>query len=119
MASDGYTITPELIEEWEAQIADLQRKIAAARVLLPASIEENDGDSTNFMGAIRRLANESPKPLPKAILKELLKKEGFPEHQVGGTYFYVAIKKLKDKNTISVDDDGSVWRGSTGTIRRR
>ena len=28
MATDGYTITHELVEEWEAQIADLQRKVA-------------------------------------------------------------------------------------------
>ena len=110
MANDGYTITPELIEEWEAQVADLQRKIAAARVLLPVTPEQVEGD-TNFMGAIRRLANEAQKPLPKSELKEMLRKEGFPDHQVGGTYFYVAIKKLKDKGSIAVDDAGNVGRG--------
>lgn len=117
MASDGYTITPELIEEWEAQVADLQRKIAAARVLLPEIAIEQTADGQNFMGAIRRLANESIKSLSKPELKEMLKKEGFPDHQVGGTYFYVAIKKMKDKGQITVDDNGNVWRGNG--IRRR
>ena len=110
MATDGYTITHELGEEWEAQIADLQRKVAAAKVLLPPDVETT-AEGQNFMGAIRRLANDSTKPILKSELKEMLRKEGFSTSQVGGTYFYVAIKKLKDKGSITVDDNGNVWRG--------
>ena len=72
---------------------------------------EDEGEGKNFMGTIFELANGSAKPIPKADLKEMLKNKGFPEHQVGGTYFYLAIKKLKDKGRVSVQPDGSIWRG--------
>lgn len=73
---------------------------------------ETDG---NFMGTIRRLANSAKSPIPKAEMKELLLKEGFPAKQVRGTYFYVALKKLsaENKGQISIKDDGSIWKGKT------
>lgn len=113
MANDGYTtITPELIAEWEAEVAALQRKIAAGKVFLPAGSVEDDGARQNFMGTMAEIVNAAPKPIAKVDLKEMMKKRGFPEHQTGGTYFYLAIKKLKDAGRVSVLDDGNVGKGS-------
>ncbi len=113
MANDGYTtITPELIAEWEAEVAALQRKIAAGKVFLPADSVEDDGARQNFMGTMADIVNTAAKPIAKADLKEMMKKRGFPEHQVAGTYFYLAIKKLKAAERVSVLADGSIGKGS-------
>jgi hypothetical protein len=67
-------------------------------------------DPTNVMGALRRIANESPKPLQKKELKAALIAAGVDEERINGPYFYVAIARLKDKERISVLDDGRVWK---------
>jgi len=61
------------------------------------------------MGTMATLINESPKPLTKAELKAKLKAIGVPDERLG-TYFYVAIKRLKDHERIKVLEDGRVWK---------
>jgi hypothetical protein len=39
----------------------------------------------------------------------MLAKEGFPPDRLAN-YFYTAIHRLKNKERVTVLDDGSVWR---------
>jgi hypothetical protein len=118
---NDHEITPENIKKWRAeadehqrQAAQLVRRAFAAEQFL-ATLEPKGRDATdvadNFMGAIRQHANTALKPIPKPELKAILVKQGFPEKQVGSTYFYVAIKKLADKGQISVNGKGEIWKG--------
>jgi hypothetical protein len=130
-APSAVSVTPAQIKEWKATAAEHERlaklflaKAAAGETILAgdaAPAESDDGENTNLMGTLRTLANESPKPIPKADLKKMLIHAGIPADRVNGTYFYLAIRKLKDKGRVSVKADGSIWKGDTdvGKIMRR
>lgn len=131
------TLSPEMLVQWEKErdrlekeINEAQRKLLAINQLLRAGAvlagpnrhvghlkaEESEPsesfDPSNLMGTLARIANESQKPLTKSELKAELKAIGVPEERLG-SYFYVAIDRLKKKGRISVRDDGSVWKGET------
>ena len=125
----GMTITRQQVAVWRKQAADLLKMAEAAELLL-ASQPQSDGpiapagtngaangahgehgQGSNFMGTLVRLANESPRPIPRSELKEALRKLGFAERQLG-RYFYVALKKTSDAERISLRDDGTVWKGT-------
>lgn len=120
-APNAVSVTQSQIEEWKATAAEHERlaklflaKAAAGETILAgdtAPVEFEDDDSANLMGTLRRLANESPAPIPKSDLKKMLIKAGVPAERVSGTYFYLAIRKLRDKGKVSVKADGSVWKG--------
>jgi hypothetical protein len=129
-APNAVSVTPAQIEEWKATAAEHERlakhflaKAAAGETILSsvAPHESDDSDNTNLMGTLRTLANENPKPIPKADLKKMLIHAGIPADRVNGTYFYLAIRKLKDKGRVSVQPDGSIWKGdaNVGKIMRR
>jgi hypothetical protein len=133
MAShDEITVSPSQVVKWRAELAECENRarglrrllegaqmIESARVIL-ASEPTTDGegssakaDGKNFMGAIREIANSASKPMSKADLKEALRKRGFPESQIMGTYFYVALNKLDGKHRVSIQKDGTVWKGDS------
>lgn len=134
-----FAITPAMVSDAEQEkdrleqvITDAQRKhglilqflrLAAAYKVeaapqqqsQPEQAEEADDtaaevDPTNVMGTMRRIANDSPKPLEKRELKAALIAAGVDEARIAGPYFYVAITRLKEKEHISVLDDGRVWK---------
>jgi hypothetical protein len=130
----GFTVTPALIDQaktekdkLEQDIANAQRKLGLVNQFLrlaaayvdesepeePENTEEseqhNDLKPSNIMGWIARIANESPRPVPKAEMKIRLTSIGVPENRLGN-YFYVAIDRLKKNGRISVLPDGRVWK---------
>ena len=124
-------------ERLEGEIADLQRKLSLVTQFLRMAtayhqdevdpeVTETSGekrdpegpaqepaqeeiDPSNMMAAIARIANDSTKPLTKPELKGKLIEFGIKENRLG-SYFYVAIDRLKEKERICVLDDGRVWR---------
>src|SRR3569833_1537701 len=112
------------IRKWEAELAvhekkaaDLRADISAARQLMKiGGHNETTGatpqhpTSDNLMGTIAKLASEAPDPITKAELRARLKALGFPNKRLMSNYFYVAVKKLEERNKISILSDGSVWR---------
>ena len=124
-------VTKEQVAKWRTEADEhermtglLRRKAMAGEQLLRAmemeGADETKGDvgpffqkdvATNFMGAIRDVANKASKPLPKKDLRKVLLDKGFPSEQVNSAYFYVAISKLNKNEEISVTDTGAVWKG--------
>lgn len=133
-----FTLSPELIEQakrekarLEQEVTDAQQKLAAIKELLRAAtlftdeldadtaaevaekleeIQETEApDPSNIMASIAYIANESPKAMTKAEMKEKLIEAGVPRNRLG-SYFYVAIDRLKKKDRITVLDDGRIWR---------
>jgi hypothetical protein len=133
MKLDDLNLPPALIERYKREkarlqqdIAEAQRKLVAINQVLSAAqvlgevesdeeaeTEETEAkqaiDPSNVMGTMATIINEAPKALTKAELKAKLRSVGVSENRLG-TYFYVAIKRLKDKNRIQVLEDGRVWR---------
>jgi hypothetical protein len=134
----GFEVTPELVaqaehekERLDHEIADLQRKLGLVVNFLrlaaayreaeqPAVAEKSeqpepvetaaeDIDPSNMMGLIAQIANASTKPLTKKELKAKLVERGIATNRLG-SYFYVAVDRLKDRERICVLDDGRVWR---------
>lgn len=136
----GFTITPEMLdqakhekERLEGEISDRQRKLGLVTQFLrmAAAYHQNEDaaetteiteekfviseepkeetDPSNMMAAIARIANDSTKPMTKPELKAKLIEFGIKENRLG-SYFYVAIDRLKEKERICVLDDGRVWR---------
>jgi hypothetical protein len=132
--------TPEAIKRWEKEkdrlegiLAETQRKLGAVHSLLraatilgPAAISEEEPEdvqiaeettpaeepeSSNMMGMIRQFANESVKPITKSEMKSKLVAAGIPDNRLG-SYFYVAIDRLKKKDKITVLDDGRIWKAA-------
>lgn len=133
----GFEITPEMVvqaehekDRLEHEIADLQRKLglitnflrlaAAYKEVEEPEVADNadqpetvetateEIDPTNMMGAIAQIANASTKPLTKKELKAKLVERGIAPNRLG-SYFYVAVDRLKAKDRICVLDDGRVW----------
>jgi hypothetical protein len=136
--SPGFEITPAMVEDAEREkdrleqiINDAQRKhglilqflrLAAVYKAEPeldgaekpeetakTDTSGEDIDPSNMMGTVARIANESPKPLTKSEMKTKLIEVGTPEARLG-SYFYVAIDRLKKKERISVLEDGRIWK---------
>jgi hypothetical protein len=134
MKPDDLNLPPDLVERYkrekarlEQDIAEAQRKLVAVNQVLRAALvlgeaadsheeseaekaQENQAiDPENVMGTMAALINQAPKPLTKPELKAQLHAVGVPDERLG-SYFYVAIKRLKDHERIKVLDDGRVWR---------
>ncbi len=128
MSPDALSLQRQ-IEKWRAELDDhenraraLRRMIEGARMIasgqeilasedLAPAIPVGDGEM-NFMGTMSKIVNGSPAPISKSELKETLRKLGFPENQVDGTYFYVAIKKLIGAERVSSQKDKKLWKGT-------
>jgi hypothetical protein len=103
------------VRDWLSTVARLVPKAQPRLPLAPrAQIKTTfrsaatvDGD--NLTLAIENLANASDAPLPKAELKTILAEQGFSAERLAN-YFYTAIHRLKAKDRITVQPDGSVWR---------
>ena len=141
-ASADFTINNDQIEQakrerdrHESIIANSQRRIAAldhflsAAAILGANVgdgqasgppaispatdeEPADSGSTNLMGILAQIANESPRPVSKAMMKIKLKQAGVSHDRVHGSYFYVAVDRLKKKGRITVLEDGTLWKAN-------
>jgi hypothetical protein len=125
-------VSPEQVRKWQTELGEhesrarsLRRWIDAAKILLEGNAETKafeelaeflepaeDSRPKNFMGTINRIVNESAAPITKRTLKEMLRKEGFPESQVDGTYFYVALRKLAGVDRITVLKNGHLTKGT-------
>jgi len=134
----SFTVTPELLDQakrekdrLEQDIDEAQRKLALVNQFLrlaaaysdeskadteaeaPEEKEESEEtesvDPSNMMGLIRHIANESTKPITKSEMKAKLFAAGMPKGRLG-SYFYVAVDRLKKKDRITVLDDGRIWR---------
>ncbi|MGA2568202.1 MAG: hypothetical protein ABSF41_15410, partial [Pseudolabrys sp.] len=128
LTTPSVTFTAEDIELWRAErdrLLDLLRDtqsrlqavnqlLSAAAVLSPSSLEEkpeeasDELDPTNVMGTMVRVANAAEKPMTKADLKEALREAGVEPERIEGSYFYVALNRLKKKERITVLPDGRV-----------
>jgi hypothetical protein len=112
----------------------LRDYVRAARILYPANPSEasptpppeerrslfpTDGepdeldDASNLQGMVEQIANDSPQPVSKAMMKIRLKQAGIAQKRVHGSYFYVAIDRLKKRGRISVLPDGTLWKAQS------
>ncbi len=134
----SFTVTPELLDQakrekdrLEQDIDEAQRKLALVNQFLRLAaaysdeskadtkaeapeekeeIEESESvDPSNMMDLIRRIANGSAKPITKTEMKAKLAAAGIQESRLG-SYFYVAVDRLKKKDRITVLEDGRIWR---------
>ncbi len=134
----SFTVTPELLDQakrekdrLEQDIDDAQRKLALINNFLRLAAaysdeskadteaevseekeetEESESvDPSNMMDLIRRIANGSAKPITKTEMKTKLAAAGIQESRLG-SYFYVAVDRLKKKDRITVLEDGRIWR---------
>ena len=132
-------LTAEKIAERRAEKDGLEREIAAKQKQLAALNEwlraaefligdtqrtdmfgepTEDGRAHHRVGdlsmidAIDKIANESPAPISKAELRERLTAMGFPPSSLSN-YFYTVIMRLKQKQRITVHDDGRLWKAQT------
>jgi hypothetical protein len=138
--SPSISFTPEEIERWEAErdrlkslISESHQRLAAINQLLGAAAVLNAGpvepqaeageegnepeelDPANLMGSIVKIVSGSSEPMTKAELKEALHKAGVDPGRIKGTYFYVALNRLKKHGRIVINSDGTVER----PIKRR
>jgi len=135
---DDFSITPEQIDQAKREKARLDEIIARAnrraaaldQFLASAALlnsEAENADETektaedadmrnpediqnNMMGIIAQIANGLEQPITKSALKAALKERGLSPERVDGSYFYVAIDRLKKRGRISVLKDGEIWR---------
>jgi len=135
----SFTVTPELLDQakrekdrLEHDIDEAQRKLALVNQFLRLAAaysdeskaagteaevseekeetEESESvDPSNMMDLIRRIANGSAKPITKTEMKAKLAAAGIQESRLG-SYFYVAVDRLKKKDRITVLEDGRIWR---------
>ena len=105
------------VDAWESQIAELRRKVEAAKVFLPprgaakavvaaapsangGHTDTPPGDGMNFMGAVVEIANSVPAPISKEELRRRLRDRGAPESKLGTT-LDVTLYKTKKANRIT------------------
>jgi hypothetical protein len=107
----------------QQEVAAVKRWLDAARVLsspFPPPRQINgtllleepppfSGPNKSMTLAIERIANNSPAPVSKDDLRRQLAELGYPQEQLKG-YFYTALMRLRDKNRMTVMEDGSIWR---------
>jgi hypothetical protein len=110
----------EKIAEDQRRLDELRSKLKAAAPfmprkqirmpMLPGAREKQEAKanevSDNMTEAIERLAHKQG-PISRKELKRLLAEEGFPADRLAN-YFYTAIHRLKAKERISENDDGSL-----------
>jgi hypothetical protein len=78
--------------------------------LFPA---DEQPDAVNLQGMVEKIANDSQQPVSKAMMKIKLKQAGIAQERVHGSYFYVAIERLKKRGRISVLPDGTLWKAQS------
>lgn len=131
LGTPNISFTPEEIELWKAEkdrlqeiLGDAQQRLGAVNQLLNAAAvlapdvfsqevkeePEEELDPSNLMGTLVKIVNASEKPMTKAELKEALRAAGVDPGRIEGTYFYVALNRLKKKNRIFVHPDGTIER---------
>lgn len=71
-----------------------------------------DHDSSNLQGLVEEIANASSEPISKALMKTKLKIAGVAADRAHGSYFYVAVDRLRKKGRISVLEDGRIWKAN-------
>lgn len=106
------------VDAWETEKAELDRKIEAAKVLLPpratggirprliqtpaanAPGDHSTAAADNFMGAVVDIANSVQAPISKAEMRLRLKAMGAPEEKLGKT-LDVTLYKTKTAGRIT------------------
>jgi hypothetical protein len=105
------------VDAWEQEIAALQRKVDASKVLLPPRAErppvaastggngqaEDSGDTTNFMGSVVEIANSVQWPITKAEMRHRLQTKGFSEDKLGKR-LDVILYKTKTANRLTFEN---------------
>ena len=105
------------VDAWESQIAELRRKVEAAKVFLPSrgaakpNVIVNGGaddghnisppnNGLNFMGAVVEIANSVPAPIGKEEMRRRLRDMGAPENKLG-KHLDVTLYKTKKASRIT------------------
>jgi hypothetical protein len=118
------------IEEDTRRRNALRDYVRAARALYPEEAPEvpspptpqnraslfptdDQTDASNLQRMVEQIANDSPQPISKAMMKIKLKQAGIAQERVHGSYFYVAIERLKKRGRISVLADGTLWKAQS------
>jgi hypothetical protein len=102
------------VDAWENQVADLQKKIEAAKVLLPPRApvgvpSEGSGpttyrdDASNFMGSVVEIANTVKVPINKEEMRRRLRARGFGEDKLGKR-LDVTLYKTKTTNRLTFEN---------------
>lgn len=113
----------KIISDSQRELAPLNERLRAVAVLAgpePSSraakangmsfgMPDTPAVSDNMTEAIEKIANEASAPILRKELKRLLSAQGFPADQLGN-YFYTVVHRLKDRQRIAVNEDGSVWK---------
>jgi hypothetical protein len=81
--------------------------------LFPTDEPDEQPDVANLQGMVEQIANDSLQPISKATMKIKLKQAGIAQKRVHGSYFYVAIERLKKRGRISVLPDGTLWKAQS------
>lgn len=139
--SSTFVVTSRTVDEWRSERDTLERDVPIMQkrlALLNARLRMADfllgedfpkeaskepalfseakplapGNRLNFIDAIERIANGSPRPISKAELRQRLCALGFPLSSFNN-YFYGAIRRLKWKERVRVLEDGSLWKAPT------
>jgi hypothetical protein len=71
--------------------------------------QDRKATGTTMIEAVEKMANESPRALTKAEVRDRLAKMGFPEGSLGN-YFYTTVSRLKAKGRIQVRENGDLWK---------
>lgn len=105
------------VDAWESQIAELRRKVDAAKVFLPprnsakpstapapaangAHTPPPTGAGINFMGTVVEIANSVSAPISKEEMRRLLRERGAPESKLA-TILDVTLYKTKKADRIT------------------
>jgi hypothetical protein len=106
----------ELIAKTKAERARLLRMVEAIDVFL-AEVEafaeqhgvEKEKERVEVAPLIERIANQSNRPITKSEMRSRLEAAGVNGAGVG-TYFYVAVARLKESGRITMLGDGCLWK---------
>src|SRR5260221_200749 len=93
-----------VIEKHQTELALLHDRLKAVDLLVTDSSGQvfavemkttaKATDPKDLTAAIEAVANDSPSPVPKRVLKQRLRDRGFAEDRLAN-YFYTAIMRLK------------------------
>ncbi|EBA10102.1 hypothetical protein SSE37_18892 [Sagittula stellata E-37] len=119
------TLTNKTVETWRAeaaslraQIAHIERKIAAAEVLLTdvddaahhveKTRSSDAGSDMSLVDAILRVLQDmGGGPLSNDEIKDLLPTVGFDINSMHRNYYYTATKRLSDRGSVRKNEDGT------------
>lgn len=104
----------------QQEMADLVRRLDAAAVFMVDAngvhpkVSKGNGEAhvregESMMDTVLLILGDQPTPMTKAALKARLRKHGYSGERLGN-YFYTVIKRLKDREKITVHEDGQVSR---------